>query len=261
MKNFFQPWIRKFQAKEIKQAKKERTPKSEGYFENARHWSDDIYLSSLVSRNRYRAAFYGMAGLVALMAISIAGLVPLQHTELVVVHEGESGYTWLSTTKAGEKPPEDWARTQAEIAHYVRTRESYDPLLYRAQVQEVKSFSSPQVQVEYDLSQSKDRKFSPINVLGTKGYRTVQVNSVLKLDDESASKNKHDPHSNLAQVSYLVTDHFLGSSETISVPYLALISWEVRGIPEDPHQKLQNWDGFTITKFQTQPVSLPKAVE
>jgi type IV secretory pathway component VirB8 len=262
MKNFFQKWTRKFQAKELKQARSDRsTLKSEDYFQNARHWSDDIYMASLVSRNRYRAAFYGMSGLVGLMAITIAILVPLQHTELVVVHEGQSGYTWLSTTKAGRHPEENWGRTQAEIAHYVQTRASYDPLLYRYQVQEVKRFSSPQVQAEYDWSQSKDQKFSPVNVLGVKGYRTVQVNSILKLDDVAESRNKKDLHSNLAQVSYLVTDHFVGSSETISVPYLALISWEELGVPEDPEQKLQNWDGFTVTKFQTQAVSLPKTVD
>ena len=262
MRNLFQRWIRNFQAKEVKQARADRTQSQAGeYFQAALHWSDDIYMASLVSRNRYRTAFYGMSGLVALMAVSIAGLVPIQHTELVVVHEGESGYTWLSTTKAGEQPPEDWARTQAEIAHYVQTREAYDPLLYRTQVQEVKLLSSAQVQAEYDLSQSKDQKFSPINVLGAKGYRTVQVNSVLSLDDESQSKNKKDLHSNLAQVSYLVTDHFLGSSDTISVPYLALVSWETLGVPEDPEQKLRNWDGFTVTKFQTQAVSVPKPVE
>ena len=262
MRALFTQILRNFQTKEVKQARADKNQTQTGdYFQAARHWSDDIYMASLVSRNRYRTAFYGMSSLVALMAVSIVGLVPLQHTELVVVHEGESGYTWLSTTRAGEQPPVDWDRTQAEIAHYVQTREAYDPLLYRTQVQEVKLFSSAGVQAEYDLSQSKDQKFSPINVLGAKGYRTVQVNSVLRLDDESQSKNKKDLHSNLAQVSYLVTDHFLGSSDTISVPYLALISWETLGVPEDPEQKLRNWDGFTVTKFQTQAVSVPKAVE
>jgi type IV secretion system protein VirB8 len=262
MKNFFQKWIRNFQTKEVKQARADRHSTQSGdYFQHARHWSDDIYLASLVSRNRYRAAFYGMSGLVGLMAISIAGLVPIQHTELVVVHEGESGYTWLSTTKAGEKPPQDWARTQSEIAHYVGSREGYDPLLYRYQVEDVKGFSSPQVQQEYSLSQSKDSKSSPINSLGLKGYRTVRVNSILKLDDENLARHEKNPHSNLAQVSYLVTDHFLGSSETISVPYLAFVSWEELGVPEDPDQKIRNWDGFTVTKFQSQPVSVPKSVE
>ena len=152
------------------------------YFKEARSWANEIYTEALVSRQRYKIAFFAMCGLSSLLVLSVMVLVPTQHTELVVVHEGDSGYRWISTTKPHTKMSQTWQQTQAEIAHYVRTREAYDPLLYRHQTQSVKLFSQPQIQAEYALAQSSDNANAPINVLGAKGYRTVVIHNVLPVD-------------------------------------------------------------------------------
>ena len=232
------------------------------YFTSARNWADDIYTATLISRDRYKTAFLIMTGLTCLLTLSIILLVPIQHTELVVVHEGQSGYTWLSTTKSAHSLPTNWNRTAAEIAHYVQTREGYDPLLYSYQTSDVKLFSTPQVLGEYELAQSSDNATSPIRVLGDKGYRTVAINSILPLDQDSPDTSKNrNKHINLAQVNFVVIDHFFDGNQTIKTPYTALVSWEYRDVNSDPDVLLQNWDGFIITKYVVQSVYLPKSSE
>lgn len=256
---------------EIKKAKKEKAHKikkpedlkqKKDYFKTAKTWADDIYTSVIVSRNRYKVAFYLMSALVFVLGFCVLILAPMQHTELVIVHEGEGGYTWLSTTKQREKPTMNWARTQSEIAHYVMTRESYDPLMYRYQTHEVRLLSSPEVEAGYELAQSSDNKLSPINMLGAKGYRTVQIQSILPLDSESKNtdeqnqSNQHDLHTNLAQVNFVMVDHIFGQSQTIKMPYTALVSWTYTGVPSDPDDMMRNWDGFTVIKYDAQPKNI-----
>lgn len=261
LNKIFRKNVRNIKAKEVKVAKAAK-PKAgkniktdKEYFKTARSWADDIYTATIVSRNRYKAAFLVSFGLSILLAFCVLVLVPIQHTELVVVHEGANGYTWLSTTKSHYHPPMSWVREQAEIAHYVTARESYDPLVYKYQTKEVNLLSAPQVQAEYEMAQSSENKASPINILGAKGYRTVVINSILPVD--SVKKNttntpKKERHVNLAQVNFVVIDHLFGENRTIKTPYTALVSWEYDGVPSSPDKKLMNWDGFRITKYLVQ---------
>lgn len=262
MKIMIKKLTRRFKAKEVKQARSDKTevvskPKTEkDYFKSARSWADDIYTSTIVSRNRYKMAFLGMTALCALLALSVMVLAPIQHTELVVVHEGDNGFSWLSTTKSHEHISSSWAKTQSEIAHYVVARESYDPTTYQYQTGLVQLLSSPRVQAEYEISQDSSNKSSPINLLGSKGYRTVTVKGVFQLDSKSKNVGKQKNHTNLAQVNYVVEDHFFGGEgQSIKTDYTVLVSWKYTGIPSQPSEMFRDWDGFKVTKFIVQQTS------
>lgn len=226
------------------------------YFQEAKSWADDIYTATIVSRNRYKIAFFSMAGLSALLVLSVCMLIPAQHTELVVVHQGNSGYTWISTTKPHEKLPQNWNRTRSEIANYVRARESYDPVLYGYQTKDVDLFNTSEVQSEYEMAQDSHNKLAPINLLADKGYRTVTINNIMLLDDESKNTKNDSHHVNLAQVDFVVKDHFFDANRTVETPYRAIVSWRYAGVPSSAYQKLKNWDGFKITKYVVQPVNM-----
>lgn len=223
------------------------------YFKAAKAWADDIYTVTLASRNRYKIAFLSVTGLCFLLAFCVLVLAPMQHTELVVVHEGLTGYTWISTPAGRSKPRVTWAKTQSEIAHYVIARESYDPELYLHQAAEVQVLSSPKIQSEYELSQSSQNKMAAINVLSTKGFRTVIINSILPLDSINKNLNGKGKHINLVQVNFVVVDHLFGRNNTTKIPYTALVSWKYTGVPTNPTRMLRDWDGFLITKYLVQP--------
>ena len=138
-------------------------------------------------------------------------------------------------------------------------RESYDPLLYKYQTQDVNFFNTPEIQAEYEMAQDPQTKMAPINLLADKGYRTVMINNIMTLDSKSKNKSIRDHHVNLAQVDFVVEDHLFGANKTIKMPYTALVSWRYRGVPSDAYQKLKNWDGFTITKYVVQPVNVKQS--
>ncbi len=228
--------------------------KKEDYFEAAKTWADDYYALAVASRNRYQKAFLSVLGLSALSIFAILFLLFRQQIQLIVVHEGVSGYEWISSVKVGESPPASWLKTRAEIARYVSSRESYDPILYGYQTKEVRLMSSSSVLSDYESTQDAKDKDSPVNLLGTQGYRTVQILNVLSIDKIPKDPVPGIHHENLAQVNFVREDHLLNRNQIIKKPYTAMISWKYRGLPKDPEQWFRNWDGFEVTKYEVQPV-------
>jgi type IV secretory pathway component VirB8 len=238
----------------------------DNYFNQAASWADDSYATAIASRHRYQLAWIVSMMLAVLLAIAVSILIFTQQSQLVVVHEGDSGYAWVSTLKPNQTIPINFARTASEIAHYVRARESYDPLLYAYQTQEVKWQSSDAVYADYALSQASTNANAPITVLGAKGYRTVIIQSILPLDNptEATMTTKNNSNNdddnkgsavNCVQVDFVTVDHVLGESKTIKTPYTALVSWRYAGVPTNPAKLYSDWDGFTVTKYQVEPVN------
>ena len=211
----------------------------------AQTWSNDYYGQMLASRNRYRACFMGAGTLCGVLVVALVFVTTRSYVQLVVVHAGSSGYSWVTTVKPDVIISPNWLRTQSEIRRYILAREAFDPFLHDYQEQEVLTFSSDLVRSQYQASMSKKNKYSLINIIGAKGYRTVRVNSILKVGD--------DQQHNLAQVSFVTTDHIFGSNQVIDTTYNALISWQYRGVPKTPEKMLENWDGFTVVRYEAQP--------
>ena len=241
--------------KEKQKQKQESTP---DYFTLASSWSDDWVSQTLLSKQRYKLLFIIMSSLCSLLVIAIVCLTPLVRTQLIIVHEGVGGQgSWVSLVKNNEKIPISWARAKNEIAHYIISRESYDPLLYKHNLKLVKLFSNKEVESQYILDQS-DNKSALINTLGAKGYRTVDIKNILPLDldktrsDDKSYNSKNGDlanSANLAKVDFEVIDHFIGSTQVVRQSYSAIISWGYLGAPSDPEGKFNNWDGFLVTKY------------
>lgn len=265
MKTLMKKFQKKMQGLQLQSKVAKDTPKQQaqaakakdaGYFTRASGWADDIYTVTVASRNRYKMAFFAAMGLSAMLTFAVMVLAPMQQVELEIVHQGPSGNAWVSLTKTNQTFTQSWARSQSEIAHYVRTRESYDPILYANQTKEVALLSSQAVYAQYELSQSSTNSSAGINALGAKGYRTIIINNVMQLDSTSKNINGRGNHVNLAQVNFVMVDHLFGQSRTIKIPYMALVSWTYNGVPKTPDKLLRDWDGFSITKYTVQPINV-----
>lgn len=232
----------------------EKSEQTHSYFSNACSWIDDYHSSLISSRNRYQYAFFVSAILSVALVFSLIVLLPLQKTQLVIVHEGPTGYEWITTAKPQQPINPTWLRTKAEIAHYIETREAYDPDLYFYQYHEVQLLSSTTVFSAYESSQISSNKTAAINLLGTKGYRTVIIKTILPLNHAPNSTDKNSQQSHFAQVDFVVIDHLLDTTNVVKTPYSVLVGWRYVGIPTDPYQRLHNWDGFQITQYSIQPV-------
>jgi type IV secretory pathway component VirB8 len=228
-----------------------------GYFESARTWSDDYYAMAIASRNRYQMAFFAVLAVLAVVVGCLGYVVLKQNIQLIVVHQSPAGYEWISTVKPGEKIPATWMKTRSELVRYLTMRESYDPVLYAYQTKEVGLMSASQVMREYEFAQDAKHQNALVNLLGARGYRTVQVLTVLAIDKIPEQPTPGVHHENLAQVSFVVEDHFLDSNSIVKTPYTAMISWEYTGTPLDPESQFKNWDGFRVTKYVVQAVVPP----
>ena len=197
----------------------------QNYFTQARNWADDIYTTTIISRNRYQMAFFAAMGLVALSMLALIVLIPLQHTELLLVNHYPDGRVLVEPIHQPYAPSNP-SQVESELIHYVVNRESF--------------------------AESS-------NVLKRDGLRTVHVESVIFID--SVLKNKGKPpseqaHTNLAEVNFTVSDQSKNSTLIKTHALTVLISWTYRGTPKDPGDRWRNWNGFTVTRYSVEQRNL-----
>lgn len=239
---------------QLKPATVQLSASKKNYFVEARSWADDMYTSAIISRNRYKLAFFVAMGLAILLTIAVDGLIPLQHMEPLLVNHYQDGRVSVEPMKQPYAPTNQ-AQVQSEIVRYVINRESYDPSSYDTQYSLINLMSNREVAKQYINAQSTGNKHSPINVLGNNGFRSVHVDSVVFLDSELENKDKpksQQTHHNLAQINFIITDHFKDSARQKTTALTALVSWDYRGTPSDPNDMWRDWDGFTITRYTVQ---------
>jgi len=219
------------------------------YFTLARSWADDIYTTTIASRNRYRMAFLCAMGLCIGLSMAVFSLVPLQHIEPLVVHYTRDGDVWVAPTHQ-PSPPHDQALTESELVRYIQNRESFDPATYDEQYQLISLTSSGTVMHQYQRSQAANNPYSPIKVLGNKGYRTAHVEEVVFMDHQQPSQKIGKQHANLAEINFMITDHKNNGAIIQKTPLTALVSWAYRGTPRNLSLRWRNWDGFTVTHYR-----------
>jgi len=193
------------------------------------------------------------------LSISLCVTAMNQQTKLVVVHRNASGFTYVTMEEQHHAPTATRQEVESDIVRYVTSREGYHPATYSIQSSITSLLSNNRVDAEYSLSQSKDHPEAPVHLLKNKGYRKVSVQSILFLDNESENEpDKKPTHNNLVQVNFEISDYLFGQDQHIDTPYTALISWKYRGASSDPEKAWENWNGFSVTSYQVQPVSVHK---
>lgn len=217
------------------------------YFQTARTWSDDIYLEALASRNRYRFAFFWSLLIISLLLVCFIVLLPLQSTQLMLVHQMDDGTSWVEPLKNGMSQPKS-AQIESDIVRYVVNRESYSADAYDHQFSLVNLLSNKSTAKDYQNKQSASNPHSPINQFQHRIVRSVHVQNILFL--------KKDPNNPLAQVNFTIHDDDRLTGQHKKHSMLALISWRYRGRPKDPTSRWMNWDGFTVIHYSVQQRNL-----
>ena len=229
----------------------------DSYFQLASSWADDYYTTVLASRNRYRLGLMISAGVCSLLLICVMGLSHTHEYIPLLVHHYDSGA--VSVVPAEQHyAPESQAEVESELVRYMINRESYDPASFAETYQLVNLMSDSSVARAYHLQQSEENPHAFIQSLGNKTIRTIKIEGVNFLDNESENekdKHHHD-HKNLAEVNFIVTDKNAQSGSEKRTPYVAMISWTHTGIPEDPDSRWLNWNGFMVTSYTVNQRSL-----
>lgn len=236
-----------------------KTQNTNAYFKMSGSWADDFYTSSVTSRNRWRAmSLYVLLPFTFLLLAMVLCLIPVQHLEPLIIHHYDNGLVTVEPANSAQAP-KNRAEVESDIVRYVINRESYSDASYREQYSLVNLLSGNSVSDEYAKDQSSQNKNSPINTLGDKGYRSVQILNVLFLDKVSEHSVAHH---NLAQVNFVVINHDKSTGNTESIPMSAIISWDYQKRSQNPEEAWQNWDGFMVTHYEVQKQSVqPKEPE
>lgn len=229
------------------------------YFEQATAWSNDRYHSIELSRNRYRVAFYSMSGIVCMMAMAIATMMPLKKLVPIIIHKNDAtGEVWVEPLKTPYAPANE-AEIKSQLARYVMARESYSMVDYNYRYGEVQLQSNERVSKQYAKEQAIANPTSQLNQLAENGIRSVHIEDVILLDKAGLPTgdrtNRTIPSRNLAQVNFSTTDMINGS--THKNYYVATISWDYQGMPSNPMAALENWNGFTVNYYRVDPRTAP----
>ena len=154
-------------------------------------------IESIASRNRYRFAFLWSVVVISLFLVCFILLLPLQRTQLVLIHHADDGTVWTELPRH-QKLTTTLPETKSNLVRYVVNRESYSPSAYIHHYVLVNLLSNAEVAKEYQQTQSRDNPDSPINHFKRRITRSVRVQNIIFL--------KNDPKHPLAQVNFTITD-------------------------------------------------------
>ena len=136
------------------------------YYASALSWVDE----RVTAERRMRKIAWGVAGLSGLLslilAITMMLMMPLKSVQpYVVTVDRQTGAVEVATTLKGGKLSENDAVIQAELANYVRTRETFDATDLATNYRRVQLRSSGNVRGAYVAAMAANNAASPLRAL------------------------------------------------------------------------------------------------
>lgn len=207
-------------------------------FSQATTWYDEIYIATILSRNRYRVACCILVLMVLLLMMMLCLLIPTQHLIPLMINHYTDGRVDV-VPMPDNQVPKNQAMRASDLVRYVTNRESYDANAYAGQYALVNQLSTDAVARQYQHEQSVFNHSSPLWLMKKGGYRDIFIDSVLVLDNK-----KH-----LAQVNFVRNDHDRYQRVSNMQPMTALITWAYHRPSQNPGRRWLNWNGFIVTSY------------
>ncbi len=149
------------------------------YYAAARTWADDR-VAAAARQVRIAWIVAGVAGGTAMvLAIALVVLLPLKTTTpYVITVDRQSGAVEVATTLGDGKLTQNEAVIQAQLANYVRARETFDETDLAVQYAQVQRLSAPPVARAYVAAMATANPASPLRTLGRGDTVAVDIKSV-----------------------------------------------------------------------------------
>lgn len=219
----------------------------EQYYAIALSWADDrVAAERRLRRLAWTAA--GIAGAIAsLLALAIAVMVPLKTVQpYVVTVDRQSGAVELATTLANRKLTENEAVIQAQLANYVRVRETFDATDLATNYRRVQMLSAPDVAKRYVAEMAAGNPASPLRALSPGDTVAVRIKSVSLIGPGSALV-RFDAERTLA-----------GGRAASATAYASAISFGFSNRPLRLEDRFDNPLGFQVTRYRRDPEGLTR---
>ena len=211
----------------------------ETYYAAAQSWADE----RVVAERRMRRVAWIVAGaagaLALLLALIVAMLFPLKTVQpYVVTVDRQTGAVEVATTLKGGKLTENEAVIQAQLANYVRIRETFDASDLAANYRRVQLLSAPDVRSSYIAQMAAGNPASPLRSLSPGDTVAIRVKSVSLLSGSSAL------------VRYDAERSIAGGRAVSSSGYASAISFGFSNKPLRLEDRFENPLGFQVTRYR-----------
>ena len=209
------------------------------YYAVAQSWADE----RVAAEQRMRKLAWIVAGVAAaialLLGLIIAMLVPLKTVQpYVVTVDRQSGAVELATTVANGRLTQNEAVIQAQLANYVRVRETFDATDLTSNYRRVQLLSSPDVRTAYVAAMAASNPASPLHTLSPGDTVSVRIKSVSLLSPGTAL------------VRFDSDRKTAGSNIVTSNAEVAAISFGFSNKPLRAEDRFDNPLGFEVTRYR-----------
>ena len=209
------------------------------YFASAVSWADDRVAAERRMR-RFAWIVAGVAGAIALLlALVIAMMTPLKTVQpYVVTVDRQSGAVEMATTVGGGRLTQNEAVIQAQLANYVRVRETFDATDLAANYRRVQLLSAPAVRAADVAQMATGTPDSPLRTLSPGDTVSIRVKSVSLLGPGTAL------------VRFDADRTMAGGRGVNTTAYASAISYGFNNKPLRLEDRFDNPLGFQVTRYR-----------
>ena len=156
----------------------------------------------------------------------------------VVTVDRQSGAVEIATTVANGRLTQNEAVIQAQLANYVRVRETFDATDLAASYRRVQLFSSPDVRTAYIAAMAAMNPASPLRTLSPGDTVSIRIKSVSLIGPGSAL------------VRYDADRTVAGGRGVTSSAFVSAISFGFSNRPLRAADRFDNPLGFQVTRYR-----------
>lgn len=209
------------------------------YYANAQSWADERVEAERRAR-RLAWIVAGVAGTIAvLLAIAIVMLLPLKTVQpYVVTVDRQTGAVEMATTVADGRLTQNEAVIEAELANYVRIRETFDATDLKTNFRRVQLLSAPDVRSAYIAAMAASNPASPLRTLGRGDTVAIRIKSV-SLIGPGAALVRYDADRTAA-----------GGRGVTTSAFVSAIAFGFSGAPLSLADRFDNPLGFEVERYR-----------
>lgn len=209
------------------------------YYATALSWADERVAAGQQLRQYALLVAAGAGAIAILLSLTVMLLVPLKSVQpYVVTVDRQTGAVQMATTLEGGRLTENEAVIQAELANYVRTRESFDATDLPVSSRLVQLRSSNDVRTAYVRAMATANPASPLHTLSPGDTVKVLIKSV-SVTGQGAALVRYDTERSSANGQ--ITD---------TRAYVSAISFGFNSRPLRMEDRFDNPLGFVVSRYR-----------
>src|SRR5579859_5878034 len=208
------------------------------YYSDGVRWETAVYRSAVLSRNVWRivSILLGLALILALAALY--SLIPLKSMEVVtLLVDKTTGFVEVARPlEPGGELTQRESVTRANIVHYIRARETYDPRGLRDNFDLASLFSAGSAAKDLQAEFAASNPNNPMKKFGAETTISVFVKSVIFLNERTAA------------VRFQTT--LKSEREAVSTDWVANVRFRYTSEPMRNDWRFDNPLGFQVVEYR-----------